>query len=71
MLKVGGLRAMRRVERIIKLSGGRFLRKVGWDQCWHLLRADPRFDPWHTPWRRISRQRAGGFARHRIGEFSI
>ena len=59
---------MRDVQRLIELTDGRFLRKVGWDQCWHLLLRDPRPDPWHTNWERISSRRAGGFARHKVEE---
>jgi len=62
---------MEGIERIIELTGGRFLRKVKWDQCWHLLKADPRPDPWHISWRRISIRQAGGYIRHKPQGFRL
>jgi len=55
---------------LAQLKSGKWLRKVGWDQMWHLLDKKPGTDPLSecplVPWKRISAQSAGGHLRHRI-----
>ena len=50
------------MNKIVKLASGKYLRKVEWDQMWHLLDKRPNKDPFSEtpmiPWKRISFQTA-------------
>lgn len=54
---------------LVRLKYGKYLRKVEWDQMWHLLDRKPGKDPFSetpmVPWKRITSQAAGGYLRHR------
>jgi hypothetical protein len=51
-------------QQLYKLKSGKYLRKVPWDQMWHLLEKKPQRDPFSDtpmiPWMRISPQSACG-----------
>jgi len=54
------------VGMVYELKGGRFLRKVQWDQMWHLLEKRPQENLFAVGWKRVTSRAAGGYLRHRV-----
>jgi hypothetical protein len=50
------------VNRVIQLTGGRFLRKVRWDMLWHVCFGHPL--SWNTKYNRIPSKSLGGYMSH-------
>ena len=47
---------------LIALPNGKWLRKVSWDECWHLLKDRPPVSPdFKVPYRRLYANELGGY----------